>query len=96
MSSSFERYDEESGTYITPERHFKAHNDFVPTENSECVQKVKITELQYDAFTNPEYYPGKFDHKKGRLMWASLTDEQRLHWHLNVIAEGKLFNYQVV
>lgn len=57
--------------------------------------KLNISEFAYNHMTS-ESYPEKFDNFRGRKVWTSFNRRQRLEWHLNQIADGREYHYEVI
>lgn len=74
-----------------------------PLKQNTVYKKVKISQYQFDFFTNvKEVFGGKFDNLPIRLKiahiarWKEMSIDQRLEWHFDLIANGNPFEYELI
>lgn len=66
-------------------------NYHYPRQLKSCVKKMNISSLAYDYFISTDI-PSWYKSRK----WLSLSTNERLMLHLNQIAEGKNFTFEIL
>lgn len=80
-----------TGRYFTPKGHFLASNDFEPRKVQKCTRSTSISGDAIMHFISDNCPSGI---KKGA--WLNINQTNRIIYHLNQLAEGNPFTYEVI
>ena len=91
MSSPSDFYDKQRRIWVSPKNQYKSPSRYQERNETECVKKINITQHAYDHFISSEAFTGI-----SKNTWSKFNTKARLEWHLNQLADGNNYTYEIL